>query len=68
MRYEPTAVQDGLGAVSLAGTEHVVHPARDDFYRRVIDIRRDVKAQEKAAKDRGAPPVEVDRLGLNSSA
>ncbi len=63
VRYEPTAVQSGLVPVSLAGTEHVVHPAQDDFYRRVIDIRREVKAQERAAEDRGAPAVEVDRLG-----
>jgi hypothetical protein len=62
IRFEPKAVQDGLKCVAVAGSGHVVDPRADDFYRRVINIRRAVKADLADAELRQAPKLERDQL------
>jgi hypothetical protein len=62
IRFEPKALQEGLKIVSVAGTRQTVDPRTDDFYRKVINIRRGVKSELKRAKQRGTAKAELDRL------
>ena len=62
VRFEAKPVQDGLQGVKVAGTGELVDPVADDFYRRVINIRRTVKSELNAAKARGGSNLEIDRL------
>ena len=69
LRFEPKGEQKDFNYVGLAGTGRPVHPAQDDFYRRVIDVRREVKAQAAAEKARnGHTPkfaqLDASQLGL----
>ena len=61
-RFEAKSVQKGLSGVTVAGTGQAVDPVTDDFYRRVINIRRTVKAELKADKARGKSKIDIDRL------
>jgi hypothetical protein len=61
-RFVPRGGQDGLRPINIAGhPDYRVDPARENFYKRVIDLRRDVKGALKAAKQRGYSQ-EADRL------
>ena len=62
VRFTPTAVQDSLRVVNVAGTDHQVRPTEDDFYRRVINIRREVKAELSRARASSQSNVDIDRL------
>jgi hypothetical protein len=62
IRFEPKAMQSGLRPVQVVGTDHTVDPRTDDFYRRVINIRRGVKIALAEAEARQAPKSERDRL------
>jgi hypothetical protein len=63
IRFGPKDVQEDLAPINVAGDEaYAIDPARDNFYKRVIDLRREVKASLKRAKAGGAPKVELDRL------
>ncbi|MGH1573240.1 hypothetical protein ACRAWG_24445 [Methylobacterium sp. P31] len=54
VRFAPQAPQDELRAVALAGdTKNRVDPVTDDFYRRVIDLRRHTQRRERAERDAG---------------
>ena len=54
--FAPKAPQSGLEAISIAGNRHYrVHPSRDDFFKRLIDLRSTTKAQLKAKKLRWKP-------------
>jgi hypothetical protein len=63
IRFAPMAMQDGLAPINIAGNPaYSVEPGSQNFYARVIDLRRAVKAQFKQAQKAGAPPSEIDRL------
>ncbi len=50
LRFEPLGVQSNLGPIDLAGKpDYRIDPAKDDFYKRLIDLRSEVKSKEKAA-------------------
>jgi hypothetical protein len=50
LRFTPGEPQDDLNPVSIGGSEaHSIDPATDDFYRRLIDLRSQVKEQLKMA-------------------
>ena len=50
--FTPGPPQPGLCPVDIAGNpDYRVDPANEDFYRRVIDLRRSVKAARDAAND-----------------
>lgn len=63
IRFEPRAVQPDLAPINIAGNDaYAIDPAKDDFYKRVIDLRREVKAELKSAKASGASSIDLDRL------
>jgi hypothetical protein len=63
IRFTPKDVQTGLSPVNIAGNPAFgVDPATDNFYKRVIDLRREVKGRLAAARKSGAAKAEIDRL------
>jgi hypothetical protein len=63
IRFAPMGVQDGLAPVNIAGNPaYPVEPATANFYKRVIDLRREVKDDLASAKKAGADEPEIDRL------
>ena len=54
VRFSPEGVQDGLQPISILGNpEYQVDPTQEDFYRRLIDLRSQIKREMKAAKASG---------------
>lgn len=50
LRFMPGGPQNDLKSISIGGSEaHRIDPATDDFYRRLIDLRSQVKERLKAA-------------------
>jgi hypothetical protein len=48
--FEPGAKQEGLKPIRIAGDPaYEVHPATNDFYRRLIDLRSSIKTKMKNA-------------------
>jgi hypothetical protein len=69
IRFEPRPPQDGLRGIEIAGeAEFKVNPYRDDFYKRVIDLRRRVKADLKAAERDDANSQDAKNLDMNQLA
>jgi hypothetical protein len=63
IRFRPLDPQAALRPIAISGNEsYRVHPTHDDFYKRVIDLRRSVKARQKARKLEGADGAELKRL------
>lgn len=53
-RFSPGPVQDDLRPIDILGNpEYRIDPARDDFARRLIDLRSEVRAKAKEAPDKG---------------
>jgi hypothetical protein len=54
VRYVPRPRQRGLQPLAIAGNpDYLVDPRGDDFYRRLIELRRQVKAAADAAEQAG---------------
>ena len=65
VRFTPKAPQKGLRPVSIAGKPHYhVDPVTDDFYRRLIDLRRTVKDRAKNAPPDEREALEAEQLAL----
>jgi hypothetical protein len=63
IRFEPKVVQNRLRPIAIAGNdEYRINPAIDDFYKRVIDLRRSVKRQLNKEKEKNADEREIKRL------
>lgn len=69
IRFAPKPPQDGLRSLKIAGhTEYAVDPYKDDFYKRVIELRRRVKAELKEAKQRNPVGQEAKNLDMDQLA
>ncbi len=68
IRFEPEGMQTGLKNVAVAGSGHIVDPRTEDFYRRVINIRRQVKTDLAEAEKRQASKLDRDRLDTKQMA
>jgi hypothetical protein len=65
VRFTPKALQKGLRPVSIAGKPHYrVDPVTDDFYCRLIDLRRTVKDRVKDAPPDEREALEAEQLAL----
>ncbi len=65
LRFTPKALQKGLRPVSIAGKSHYrVDPVTDDFYRRLIDLRRTVKDRAQNAHPDEREALEAEQLAL----
>jgi len=59
LRFEPVGTQADLTPIDIAGNpDYCVDPHTDDLYRRVIDLRSEVKERKKEAKESGNEPEE----------
>jgi hypothetical protein len=73
IRFEPVGVQAGLGPLDIMGNPaYRADPYRDDFYRRLIDLRTEVKdamATPEAADDTArAAALHAEQLALKITA
>ena len=65
LRFTPKAPQKGLRPVLIAGKPHYhVDPVTDDFYRRLIDLRRTVKDRVKTAPPDEREALDAEQLAL----
>jgi len=62
VRFRALAAQEGLHAITIAGKE--VNPETDDFYRALIDHRREVRAKQKTAPEEEKAQLNSDQLGI----
>jgi hypothetical protein len=53
IRFKPRAIQRHLAPINIRGnTAYRINPSADDFYKRLIDLRRSVKTAEGRAVER----------------
>jgi hypothetical protein len=65
IRFSPRAAQKGLTRIVISGNlEYPIIPKRDDFYKRVIDLRRTVQAKAKQAAPDEAERLNAEQLAL----
>ncbi len=62
IRFHPLAAQAGLNAITVAGK--TVDPETDDFYRALIDHRRQVQAKLEIAPDADIARLNSDQLSI----
>ena len=63
LRFRPKDAQPELRSVAISGNEQYrIDPKKDDFYKRVIDLRRSVKKRRDECKEEGADEAELKRL------
>jgi hypothetical protein len=63
IRFVPQDPQSTLRPIAISGNKNYsVDPAKDDFYKRVIDLRRSVKTRQKTRAAAGADEAELKRL------
>lgn len=56
--YTPRVPQPGLNAINVAGNpDYRVDPYTDDYYRRLIELRNDVKQRRQTARAAGDHPL-----------
>ena len=69
VRFTAKPPQQGLRAIEIAGEpEFRVDPYKDDFYKRIIELRQPVKADYKEAKRRDPNSQETKNLDMNQLA
>jgi hypothetical protein len=69
LRFSPRLPQPGLRPVAVAGEQDFkVDPYKDDFYKRVIELRRRVKADFNEAERRDPHSQETKNLDMNQLA
>ena len=69
VRFSAKPAQAGLRTVEIAGeADYRVVPDKNDFYKRVIELRRRVKADLKDAERRDPDSQEVKNLDMNQLA
>jgi hypothetical protein len=66
VRFTPRAIQPGLSPINIRGNPaYRIVPNRDDFYRRLIDLRRSVKeAEDRASKRADKERLHSEQLAL----
>lgn len=69
LRFEPVNLQEDLSPINIAGNhEYRIDPQQDDFYKKLIDLRSEVKVELKAAKRASdterATILEAEQLAL----
>ena len=68
IRFSPVGVQTGLQPINIAGNpNYYIDPREDDFYKRLIDLRSEVKANRDSAKKAGCK-AEATKLDAEQKA
>ncbi len=69
IKFKPLPPQEGLKGVSVAGNaEFCVEPSIDDFYKRIIELRRRVKTRSAHAERRDPDSQETKNLEMEQLA
>jgi hypothetical protein len=69
IRFAPKPPQGGLRSLKIAGqADYAVDPYKNDFYKRVIELRRRVKAELKVAERRDPNSQETKNLDMDQLA
>ena len=67
--YAPGPMQSGLKLINIMGkADYSVDPAKDDFYKRVIELRHETKEQLCFASEEDAPSLDAAQLNLKTTA
>ncbi|MEM8917935.1 MAG: hypothetical protein AAGE37_03665 [Pseudomonadota bacterium] len=67
--YAPGTMQSGLKPINIMGNaDYRINPAKDDFYKRVIELRHETKEQLRFAREADAPSLEAAQLNLKTNA
>lgn len=65
IRFEPGLRQDGMTPFQIAGQrEFTINPGRDDFYRRLIDLRTETKLKMKTAHAAERSQLDAAQMAL----
>jgi hypothetical protein len=68
-RFQPGPVQQELQSINIAGNPHYrVNPASEDFYKRLIDLRREIQTRAKNAPAAQKPVLEHEQLAVKNVA
>jgi DNA-binding phage protein len=69
IRFVPSGPQDGLSPIQLFGNpEYEVDPVTDDFYKALIDLRNDVKAQMSKSRRVKRSRLDIEQSALKTCA
>jgi hypothetical protein len=65
LTFEPGEMQSGLNSIAIAGNPAFrIDPSRDDFYRRLIDLRSETKARLASASGAEAARLKSEEQAL----
>jgi plasmid maintenance system antidote protein VapI len=69
IRFAPRQVQEGLRTISIAGNDtYRIDPTVHDFYKRLVELRRDVLTRLQEASTAERPSLKSDELAIKSLA
>lgn len=67
--YAPGPMQSGLRPMNIMGNaDYNIDPAKDDFYKRVIELRHETKEQLRFASEENAPSLDAAQRNLKTTA
>ncbi len=67
--YAPGPMRSGLKPITIMGnTDYSVDPAKDDFYKRVIELRHETKEKLRFASEEDAPSLDAAQANLKTTA
>lgn len=65
IRFDPKEPQDGLRSIKIAGNANYhVDPYKDNFYKRIIELRSDVDARLETAEGQEKEELKAERQAL----
>jgi hypothetical protein len=65
IKFEPNEFQEGLNPINIAGNpEYRIDPYKDDFFKRVIELRLDAKRRAKTAAPEQQDILEAEQASL----
>ena len=68
-RFQPGSIQSGLSPINIAGNPaYRVEPASEDFYKRLIDLRQEIKKREKVAKGKRKSVLGHEQIAIKNVA
>lgn len=67
--YAPGPMQSNLKSMNIMGNaDYNIDPARDDFFKRGIELRHETKEQLRFASEEDAPSLDAAQLNLKATA
>lgn len=67
--FAPGPIQPGLRPINISGKEeYAVHPAKEDFYRRLIELRQSIKVRRDKADASEREALEIEQNAIKIAA